>query len=44
MQRAIVWEEATAIALLNTGANIVVLRHPKTVELVKAAINKLMSA
>ena len=43
-QRSIVWEEATAIALLNAGSNIVVLRHPKTVELVKAAIDKLMSA
>jgi len=43
-QRAVIWEEATAIALLNTGSNIVVLRHPKTVELIKAAIDKLMSA
>jgi acetyl-CoA decarbonylase/synthase complex subunit delta len=43
-QRAIIWEEGTAIALLNAGSNMVVLRHPKTVELVKAAIDKLMSA
>jgi CO dehydrogenase/acetyl-CoA synthase delta subunit len=33
----------TAIALLNAGADIVVLRHPKVVELVKATINRLMS-
>jgi acetyl-CoA decarbonylase/synthase complex subunit delta len=44
LQRAIVWEATTAITLLNSGANIVALRHPKTVELVKAAIDKLMSA
>ncbi len=43
-QRSIVWEETTAIALLNAAANIVVLRHPKTVEMVKATIEKLLSA
>ncbi|MBI4287117.1 MAG: acetyl-CoA decarbonylase/synthase complex subunit delta [Chloroflexi bacterium] len=40
-QRAILWEKITAIGLLNAGANVIVLRHPRTVEDVKAAINKL---
>jgi acetyl-CoA decarbonylase/synthase complex subunit delta len=41
--RALMWEELTATALLNAGADIVVLRHPKMVELVKATISRLMS-
>jgi len=42
-ERAIVWEQLTASTLINAGANIVVLRHPRSVELVKATIAKLMS-
>jgi hypothetical protein len=30
--------------LLNAGANIIALRHPDTVTLAKASIDKLMSA
>jgi acetyl-CoA decarbonylase/synthase complex subunit delta len=41
-ERAIIWEEITASVLLNAGADIVVLRHPKTVALVKATIDKLV--
>jgi len=41
-QRGIIWEELTATSLLFSGADIVVLRHPKTVELIKATIGKLM--
>ena len=41
-QRALIWEEMTASILLNAGADIVVLRHPKTVEAIKATIDKLM--
>jgi acetyl-CoA decarbonylase/synthase complex subunit delta len=40
--RSLIWEEMTALSLINAGANIVVLRHPKAVELVKATIDKLM--
>jgi acetyl-CoA decarbonylase/synthase complex subunit delta len=43
-QRGALWEQLTANTLLNAGADIVVLRHPRTVELVKDAIDKLMSA
>ena len=42
-KRGIVWETITATALLETGADIVVLRHPKTVETIRGIINKLMS-
>jgi len=41
-QRALIWEEMTASTLLNAGADIVVLRHPKAVEAIKATIDKLM--
>jgi acetyl-CoA decarbonylase/synthase complex subunit delta len=42
-QRSLLWEELTAISLINSGADIVVLRHPKALELVKATIDRLMS-
>jgi acetyl-CoA decarbonylase/synthase complex subunit delta len=41
-QRAIVWEEITATTLLQAGSNLLVLRHPSSVEKVAAAIAKLM--
>jgi acetyl-CoA decarbonylase/synthase complex subunit delta len=44
LERSLTWEGVTAIMLLNAGADIIVLRHPKTVTLVKASIDKLMSA
>ncbi|OGO03955.1 MAG: acetyl-CoA decarbonylase/synthase complex subunit delta [Chloroflexi bacterium RBG_13_54_9] len=40
--RSLIWEEMTAISLINAGANIIVLRHPKAVEIVKTTIGKLM--
>ncbi len=42
--RAINWEITTATALLESGADIVVLRHPESVKRVKAAISELMTA
>lgn len=42
-QRAINWETVTAVALLESGADILVLRHPETVKRVKAAIAELMA-
>jgi acetyl-CoA decarbonylase/synthase complex subunit delta len=39
--RAINWETLTAIALLESGADIVVLRHPESIKRVQAAINEL---
>jgi acetyl-CoA decarbonylase/synthase complex subunit delta len=42
-QRSINWETLTAITLLESGADIVVLRHPESVKRVKAAIDDLMA-
>jgi len=42
LERALIWEGVTASMLIAAGANIVVLRHPRTVERVKAVIDKLM--
>lgn len=41
-ERSVLWEEVTAVALLNAGANIIVLRHPRSVEQAKNVINGLM--
>ena len=41
--RAINWETLTAIALLESGADIVVLRHPESITRVKAAIEELVA-
>ncbi len=38
-ERAINWETLTAVALLESGADIIVLRHPESVRRVRAAIN-----
>ncbi|MBI5563536.1 MAG: acetyl-CoA decarbonylase/synthase complex subunit delta [Chloroflexi bacterium] len=43
-ERGINWETMTAITLLESGADIVVLRHPESVKRVKAAIADLMMA
>lgn len=42
-ERAINWEVITAVALIESGADIVVLRHPESVHRVKAAITELMT-
>jgi len=42
-RRARLWETMTATALLEAGANVVVLRHPASVEAVKQTIDNLMS-
>ncbi len=44
LQRSIHWETLTALTLLESGADIVVLRHPHSVQRIKAAIAELMSA
>lgn len=42
-ERAVDWEVLTAVALLESGADILVLRHPESVGRVKAAIDELMA-
>jgi acetyl-CoA decarbonylase/synthase complex subunit delta len=41
-ERGINWEILTAITLLESGADIVVLRHPESIKRVKTAIEELM--
>ncbi len=41
--RAINWETLTAMALVESGADIVVLRHPESVKRVKDAIEELVA-
>lgn len=42
-ERSINWETLTSITLLESGADIVVLRHPESVKRVKEAITELMA-
>ena len=42
--RAINWESLTSVMLIESGANIVVLRHPESVKRTHAAIKDLMQA
>jgi acetyl-CoA decarbonylase/synthase complex subunit delta len=41
-ERATNWEMLTAASLVESGADILVLRHPETVKRVKAMIAELM--
>jgi acetyl-CoA decarbonylase/synthase, CODH/ACS complex subunit delta len=41
-ERGIMWETTTAVSLLQAGMDILVLRHPKAVEVVKGNIDDLM--
>jgi len=41
-ERGILWEAVTATALLQAGAHLLLMRHPKAVALVKENIEKLM--
>lgn len=43
-RRAINWEVITAMTLIESGADIVVLRHPESVKQIKEAIHELMLA
>ncbi len=42
-ERGILWEANTSVTLLETGADILVLRHPETIPLVQQAIGELMA-
>ncbi len=43
-ERGINWETMTAVTLIESGADVVVLRHPESVKRVKVAIAELMVA
>jgi len=40
----VMWESATALVLLQSGAELLVMRHPEAIQNVKAAIKRLMPA
>ena len=42
-QRGVLWETITATTLLEAGADIVVLRHPRSIERVQKSIAELMT-
>ena len=42
-KRGITWELVTATSLLESGADILVLRHPKTIAAMRETIDKLMA-
>jgi acetyl-CoA decarbonylase/synthase complex subunit delta len=42
-ERGPIWEATTAVSVLLSGADILIMRHPKAVEIVKETIEKLMS-
>ena len=41
-ERGIIWEALTAAAFLQAGADILVMRHPKAIEIIKKNIGELM--
>jgi acetyl-CoA decarbonylase/synthase complex subunit delta len=43
-KRGITWEIVTATALLESGADIVVLRHPQVIDTIRGTIKRLMGA
>jgi len=43
-ERAINWEVITAASLIESGADILVLRHPESVKRVRAMIDAMMGA
>ncbi len=42
-RRGILWEATTASALLQAGADVLVMRHPKAIALVRGTIEKLLA-
>jgi acetyl-CoA decarbonylase/synthase complex subunit delta len=41
--RSVLWEAVTGISAITAGADLLIMRHPKAVELVHATIEKLVS-
>lgn len=41
LERGILWEAVSASAFLQAGADILIMRHPKSIEIVKENINQL---
>jgi len=43
VERAVLWEETTAVTFLQAGVDILVMRHPKAITAVQAVVADLMS-
>ena len=43
LERAITWETLTSVMLIESGANVVILRHPESVRRTQIAIDDLMT-
>jgi acetyl-CoA decarbonylase/synthase complex subunit delta len=43
-KRGILWEAITAVSLLMAGADVLIMRHPESVRLVRNTIDRLMEA
>ena len=43
-ERAVNWETVTTVALIEAGADVVVLRHPESLTRVRGAVDELMTA
>jgi len=43
-ERGVNWETLTAVSLIEAGADVVVIRHPESLERVRAAIGELMAS
>jgi acetyl-CoA decarbonylase/synthase complex subunit delta len=41
-ERSVMWEVVTAMAMLQAGADILTMAHPKAIKIVRAAIDQLM--
>jgi acetyl-CoA decarbonylase/synthase complex subunit delta len=42
LERGIIWETLTATALIQAGANLLVMRHPEAINKVRGYIEELM--
>jgi len=42
-ERAIAWEVVTAMGMIMAGTELLVMRHPKSIETVNKAIDELIS-
>jgi len=42
-QRGVLWEANTAMTLLQAGADVITMRHPRSISLVRDAIDQLMT-
>jgi CO dehydrogenase/acetyl-CoA synthase delta subunit len=42
-KRGIIWETLTAVSVMMAGADLLIMRHPESVKLIKQTISELMA-